>query len=70
MEPKPHPSDCFLQRGVVNIELRKFLEAKTDLERYLQLEPAAKDRTAVEQQIRVIEQWLNKKQAVPTTRPS
>ena len=61
MEPQPHPSDCFLQRGVVNIELRKFPEAKADLERYLQLEPGARDRQAVEQQIRVIEQWLSKK---------
>ena len=61
MEPKPHPADCFLQRGVVNIELRKFEEAKIDLTQYLHLEPEARDRSAVEQQIRVIEQWLTKK---------
>ena len=61
LEATPNSGDCFLQRGVVNIELRKFDQAKSDLQRYLTLEPTALDRGAVEQQIRVIDQWLSKR---------
>lgn len=61
LEATPNSGDCYLQRGVVNIELRKFDEAKIDLQRYLILEPMALDRGAVEQQIRVIDQWLSKR---------
>ncbi len=61
LKATPLSGDCFLQRGVVNIELRKFEQAKDDLQHYLILEPLALDRRAVEQQIRVIDQWLSKR---------
>ena len=61
LEATPNSGDCYLQRGVVNIELRRFNEAKIDLQKYLILEPMALDRSAVEQQIRVIDQWLSKR---------
>jgi len=56
----PESANEYVQRGVVNLELKQFGEARKDLETYLRLAPQCRDRVAVEKQIRAIDNWLTR----------
>ena len=55
----PGPQEL-LQRGILNVEIRRFREGMHDLERYLNLAPQAENRDDVEKQIGILRQWLAK----------
>lgn len=48
IEAFPAASEERRQRGLLNLELHRFPEAKSDLEYYLRLVPEAQDRSAIE----------------------
>jgi regulator of sirC expression with transglutaminase-like and TPR domain len=50
----------YKQRGLLQIELKRFQAARRDLERYLALAPEAADREEILKQIRAIHQWLGR----------
>lgn len=56
----PSIAPWYKQRGVLKLELKKFGEARTDLERYLELEPEASDREAIVRQLEAIHRWLGR----------
>lgn len=45
-------------RGMLLLELRRYQEARSDLERYLALEPEAADKEEIRRQLAAIHQWL------------
>jgi regulator of sirC expression with transglutaminase-like and TPR domain len=45
-------------RGMLLIELRRYHDARADLERYLALEPDASDKDEIRKQLAAIHQWL------------
>lgn len=54
----PELAGWYKQRGLLQLELKRFRAARSDLERYLTLEPEAGDRAAIVQQIQAIHAWL------------
>jgi regulator of sirC expression with transglutaminase-like and TPR domain len=54
----PNIAGWYKQRGLLEIELRRFYAARQDLERYLELEPEAADKPEILKQIQAIHQWL------------
>ncbi len=56
----PEVAGLYKQRGLLQIELRHMQAARTDLERYLALEPDAADRDDVRKQIQAIHGWLGR----------
>jgi regulator of sirC expression with transglutaminase-like and TPR domain len=51
IEAFPAAAEEYRQRGLLNLELQRFPEAKLDLESYLRLAPQAHDRAAIEEQL-------------------
>jgi regulator of sirC expression with transglutaminase-like and TPR domain len=45
-------------RGMLLVELRRYQEARRDLEKYLSLEPEAADQEEIRRQLAAIHQWL------------
>ncbi len=45
-------------RGALALELKRYSAARADLETYLELQPQATDRDAVQQQLQTIRRWL------------
>jgi len=60
VEAAPADADSYILRGAVNVELRKYLAAKSDFEQYLALVPEARDRQRVEDQIAALERYLTR----------
>lgn len=58
VEAVPADADCYILRGAVNVELRKYQAAKADFEQYLALSPEARDRQRVEDQIAALDRYL------------
>jgi regulator of sirC expression with transglutaminase-like and TPR domain len=54
----PFSPEEYKQRGVCQAQINAFKEAQFDLETYLKLSPAAKDRKDVEHQIELMKRWL------------
>jgi regulator of sirC expression with transglutaminase-like and TPR domain len=50
----------YKQRGLLQLELKRFQAARRDLERYLKLEPDAADSAAIRQQLQAIHTWLGR----------
>jgi regulator of sirC expression with transglutaminase-like and TPR domain len=48
----------YVQRGIVNMELKRLDAAKADFETYLRLSPGSRDRDVVRRQIRALETKL------------
>ena len=47
-------------RGLLSLELRRYHDARRDLERYLALEPQAPDREEIARQLAAIHRWLGR----------
>ena len=56
----PELPGWYKQRGLLQLELKRFQAARRDLERYLTLEPQAPDREEIRQQLQNIHTWLGK----------
>ena len=56
----PELPGWYKQRGLLQLELKRFQAARRDLERYLTLEPLAADREEIRQQLQNIHTWLGK----------
>ena len=56
----PELPGWYKQRGLLQLELKRFQAARRDLERYLTLEPLAADREVIRQQLQNIHTWLGK----------
>lgn len=55
----PESAEEHKQRGLVHLQLRHFVEAQQDLERYLRLsDPGASDREEIEKRLEAIRAWL------------
>lgn len=54
----PGAAGLYKQRGLLQVELRHMQAARADLERYLQLRPAAEDREEILKQVQAIHSWL------------
>ncbi len=48
------------QRGLLQMELKRYQAARSDLHRYLELEPEAADKPEIHKQIQAIHQWLGR----------
>ncbi len=48
----------YKQRGLLELELKRYLDARQDLQRYLTLEPEAADREEILKQLQAIHSWL------------
>lgn len=60
IEASPEEADYYKARGVAWLNLRKFGEAKRDLELYLKYAPEAEDRAEVTRQLEAIHRWLGR----------
>lgn len=47
-------------RGMLLVELRRYQDARVDLEKYLTLEPEAADKEEIRRQLAAIHQWLGR----------
>ena len=56
----PELAGWYKQRGLLQLELRRYQAARRDLEHYLTLEPEAADRAEIRQQLQGIHAWLAK----------
>jgi regulator of sirC expression with transglutaminase-like and TPR domain len=54
----PETSAWYKRRGMLSLELRRFHDARRDLLKYLDLEPEATDREAIQKQLQAIHLWL------------
>jgi len=54
----PEIGAWYKQRGLLRMELRRLHEARTDLEKYLALEPNVQDGGEIRNQLRSIHAWL------------
>lgn len=54
----PHDGVEYRQRGYLNLQVKRYREAFTDLSRYLELCPAARDRSEIEKRIGGLRRWL------------
>lgn len=45
-------------RGLLRLELKRYQDARADLEKYLQLQPEAADRPEIVRQVEAIHRWL------------
>ena len=54
----PGLSAWYKQRGLLELELKRFQAARRDLEKYLALEPEAADRPEILKQMQAIHTWL------------
>ena len=54
----PGLSAWYKQRGLLELELKRFQAARRDLEQYLALEPEAADRPEILKQMQAIHTWL------------
>jgi regulator of sirC expression with transglutaminase-like and TPR domain len=54
----PEIGPWYKRRGLLRLELKRYQAARQDLERYLELEPAAQDRAEIVGQIETIHEWL------------
>jgi regulator of sirC expression with transglutaminase-like and TPR domain len=51
IEAFPNSAEERRQRGMLNVELHRYRDARADLERYLKLAPGAPDRAVIEEQL-------------------
>jgi len=58
LEGAPDAATFYRQRGFAQVKLQHFQAARKDLEKYLNLEPAAADREDILRQIQAIHRWL------------
>jgi len=58
LEGAPDAATFYQQRGFAQVKLQHFQAARKDLEKYLNLEPAAADREDILRQIQAIHRWL------------
>jgi regulator of sirC expression with transglutaminase-like and TPR domain len=58
LEAYPNSAEEYKQRGITHLQLEQTRAAKADLERYLDLAPAAPDRAAVEKQLASLTRWM------------
>jgi regulator of sirC expression with transglutaminase-like and TPR domain len=56
----PDLAGAYKRRGLFLLELKRYQEARRDLEKYLQMEPEAADREEIRKQIQAIHRWLAK----------
>ena len=49
---------AFKLRGLLRLELKRYQDARADLEKYLHLQPDASDRPEIISQIEAIHRWL------------
>jgi regulator of sirC expression with transglutaminase-like and TPR domain len=56
----PEVSAGYKRRGLMLMELKKYQQARRDLERYLALEPDAADRAEITRQLEAIHRWLGR----------
>jgi regulator of sirC expression with transglutaminase-like and TPR domain len=58
LELNPKAAEHYKLRGLTHLQLEHTRDARADLERYLQLAPAAPDRKAVETQLASLTRWM------------
>lgn len=58
IKASPHDGIEYRQRGYLHLQLKQYREAAEDLERYLEMEPAAKDRADVEKRLKGLRRWI------------
>jgi regulator of sirC expression with transglutaminase-like and TPR domain len=56
----PELAAAHKRRGLFLMELKRYQEARRDLEKYLEMEPAATDREEIRRQLQAIHRWLAK----------
>jgi len=54
----PGTAAWYKRRGMLSLELRRLFHARRDLLKYLELEPEAADRGAIQKQLHAIHLWL------------
>jgi regulator of sirC expression with transglutaminase-like and TPR domain len=60
VEAFPDNADYYKARGVARLNLREFVAAKRDLEKYLKCSPTAEDRAEITRQLEAIHRWLGR----------
>ncbi len=58
IEANPQSADEYKQRSVVHLEMKNYMAARGDLERYLMLAPDAPDREQMEKQLRGLRHYI------------
>lgn len=56
----PELAGWYKQRGLLQLELKRYQAARRDLKRYLALQPEAADRAEIGRQIQAIHEWLGR----------
>ena len=54
----PESGPWYKRRGALSLELKRYHAARRDLLKYLELEPEATDREAIQKQLHAIHAWL------------
>jgi len=54
----PEMGSWYKRRGILSLELKRYHAARRDLVKYLELEPEATDRHAIEKQLQAIHLFL------------
>ena len=58
LKGSPETGSWYKRRGMLSLELRRYHDARRDLVKYLELEPEATDREAIQKQLQAIHLWL------------
>jgi regulator of sirC expression with transglutaminase-like and TPR domain len=58
LQGAPEIASWYKRRGMLSLELKRYHAARRDLLKYLELEPDATDREAIQQQLQAIHLWL------------
>jgi len=56
----PDLAAAYKRRGLFLLELKRYQDARKDLENYLQMQPEANDREEIRKQLQAIHRWLAK----------
>ena len=58
IEANPDSVEEYKQRGLVRLQLRQIVAGKTDLQKYLELNPDAEDKEEIQDQLQAVGEWL------------
>jgi regulator of sirC expression with transglutaminase-like and TPR domain len=58
IEANPNSAEEYKQRGLVRLQMRRLLDGKSDLQKYLALNPEAEDKEEIQGQLHAVGKWL------------
>jgi regulator of sirC expression with transglutaminase-like and TPR domain len=58
IEANPNSAEEYKQRGLVRLQMRRLIDGKQDLQKYLVLNPEADDKEEIQGQLHAVGKWL------------